>query len=251
MTENIAYATPEIARYFAHNRVHWAQFYESERVIIDKLGLDQTDAVLDIGCGCGGLGMALRERFGVENYCGVEINSAAAAAGRELNPKARIMSGDIIEISRDELGDAEFDVVFSLSCVDWNIAFEEMLAVAWKHVRPGGQLVATFRLTDGEGCSEFSKSHQFINYDGQKEGELAAYVVLNAGDLLRRLLAYDPAEINAYGYWGPPSSTAETPYERLCFAGFSVRRRVAESGPPKVKLDLPLDLLAEIRHPQS
>ncbi len=61
MTSNIAYQTDEIARYFTQNRVSWAQFYESERVVIDRLGIKATDAILDIGCGCGGLGLALKE----------------------------------------------------------------------------------------------------------------------------------------------------------------------------------------------
>jgi tRNA1(Val) A37 N6-methylase TrmN6 len=58
---------------------------------------------LDIGCGCGGLGLALREKFQVTEYTGVEINSLAARAGRELNPKAHILSGDFLEISKTEI----------------------------------------------------------------------------------------------------------------------------------------------------
>ena len=239
MKGNIAYATPELARYFAHNRVSWDQFYESERVIIDKLGLKPDDEILDIGCGCGGLGLALKERFGVRRYTGVEINAVAAEEGRRLNDGAKIISGDVLEVSGDELRGRTFDVVFSLSCVDWNIAFDEMLAAAWKHVRAGGYLVATFRMTPGEGCSDFARSRQFINYEGRKEGELAPYVVLNSSELLDRLGALDPAEINAFGYWGAPSATAETPYERLCFAAFSIRKRDGDAAPLRTNLELP------------
>src|SRR5882762_6272254 len=118
--ENIVYQTDQIARYFARNRVAWQQFYESERVIIDQLHLDRHHRILDIGCGCGGLGMALRDQFGAENYTGVEINASAAEAGRAMNPQAHIVCGDILDLSQNAFHDKRFDVVFSLSCVDWN-----------------------------------------------------------------------------------------------------------------------------------
>src|ERR1700680_1367404 len=110
MIQNIAYKSDEIARYFARNRVRWTQFYESERVVISQLGIAHDDAILDIGCGCGGLGVALRERYGVEKYTGVEINASAAAAGRTLNPAAHILYGDILDLSENELRERRFNV---------------------------------------------------------------------------------------------------------------------------------------------
>ena len=162
MSRNISYRTDELARYFAHHRIAWEHFYESERVIIGQLNLDRDRAVLDIGCGCGGLGLTLRERFGVRNYTGVEINPQAAAVGRSLNPEARILSGDVLEVGAGELRGSEFDVVFSLSCVDWNVCFDEMLVAAWSFVVPGGHLVATFRLTDAPGCNDLGRSYNTL-----------------------------------------------------------------------------------------
>jgi SAM-dependent methyltransferase len=244
---NIAYASGEIARYYNSNRVTWQQFYESERRIIERLGLGPDSEVLDIGCGCGGLGLALRERFGAHRYTGVEINREAAEAGQALNAQARMLDGDILEIGRGALQGEQFDVVFSLSCVDWNVRFADMLQAAWGFVRPGGQLVATFRLTEGEGCSDFERSYQYINFDGAHEGERAAYVVLNADNLLRRLARFDPASIDAYGYWGSPSASAVTPYTRLCFSAFSVRKRKSGETPPlRRDLTLPQELLATL-----
>jgi SAM-dependent methyltransferase len=250
MEKNIAYKTDQIARYFSSNRVTWAQFYESERVIIERLALDSSRSVLDIGCGCGGLGLALRERFGVERYTGVEINAPAAEAGRKLNPKARILCGDVLDVSAGALKDERFDAVFSLSCVDWNVRFSEMLAAAWKHVLPDGRLIATFRLTDAEGCRDIEKSYQHINYDGIRTGERAAYVVLNACVLLQQLDAFEPVEIDAFGYWGAPSATAVTPYQRLCFAAFSLRkRRPGNSSAARRRLELPQEILDAIERP--
>lgn len=245
--KNITYTTDQIARYFASNRVTWPQFYESERTIIESLRLGPNHEILDIGCGCGGLGLALRDQFGVKYYTGAEINASAASVGRTMNRDARILCGDILALKDDELRGKSFDVVFSLSCVDWNIRFSDMLAVAWNHVKPGGHLVATFRLTPEEGCSDFEKSFQYINYEGISEGERAAYVVLNARNLVLQLRSFDPMCIDAYGYWGAPSATAVTPYERLCFTAISVKKRGPnDTGPFDCKLDLPVELLESI-----
>jgi SAM-dependent methyltransferase len=242
--KNIVYTTGRLARYFAHNRVAWLQFYESERVIIEQLAMRSDAQVLDVGCGCGGLGLALRERFGVRGYTGVEINEAAAETGRTMNGDARILCGDILDLSQNELRGRLFDVVFSLSCVDWNVRFADMLSTAWSHVRPGGHLVGTFRLTDGDGCNDITRSYQHINYEGTREGDRAAYVVVNARELLRDLQAFDATEVRAYGYWGVPSVTAITPYDRLCFSAFSVRKRVTGGETLRLDLNLPAGIRA-------
>jgi len=242
--KNIAYQTDQLALYFSQNRVTWAQFYDSERLVIERLGLGPRHRILDIGCGCGGLGLALRERFDVREYTGVEINRQAAEAARRLNPQAHILCGDMLDLSASELRGAFFDAVFSLSCVDWNVAFSETLAAAWKHVAPGGHLVSTFRLTAEDGCNDIERSYQYINVEGKMEGERASYVVLNVGDLMNELRGFDPLAVHAYGYWGEPSRTAVTPYKKLCFAAFSVRkRRPGEVGRTSHRLDLPAEIL--------
>lgn len=242
MKSNIVYQTDQIARYFAKHRVTWDQFYKSEQIIIDQLGLTHHQ-VLDIGCGCGGLGLVLRDRFGISSYTGVEINRLAAQAARVMNPTARILCGDILDLSQNALFEESFEVVFSLSCIDWNIRFSDMLAVAWSHVRPGGHFVATFRLTVGQGCDNVIHSYQYINFEGIRQGEVASYVVLNAKTLIQQLVSFNPSEINAYGYWGVPSATAVTPYERLCFAAFSVRKRANDDkGALRCRLELPEEI---------
>jgi SAM-dependent methyltransferase len=249
MNQNIAYQTDRLARYFSKNRVSWPQFYESERVIIGQLGLAHPKTVLDIGCGCGGLGLALLDQFGVENYTGVEINRLAAESARTMNARARILCGDILELRKGELYAQRFDVVFSLSCVDWNVQFGEMLSAAWDFVLPGGSLVATFRLTDKQGCDDRQRSYQYINFEGVRDGEIASYVVLNAEDLIQTLKGLGPAEISAFGYWGAPSSTAITPYQQLCFCAFSVRKRAGDAGELRLNLDLPADLRNVLKQP--
>lgn len=247
ITSSLKYQSPEIERYFRQHRVRWEQFYQSERVMLERIGLAPSAAVLDIGCGCGGLGLALKERFSLKDYTGIEINTAAASTAKDLNPEARIIAGDFLALGPEGLAAGGYDAVISLSCIDWNIGFDVMLPKAFAWVKPGGTLVLSLRLTDGPTVDDMAKSYQFINYSGETQGEKAAYVVLNARELLARLAHLQPERIDGYGYWGPPSSTAVTPFPRLCFTVLAVRKPTGTSpASPERHLELPADLLATL-----
>jgi precorrin-6B methylase 2 len=243
MSLNKQYTTDEIEKYYSKNRITWHQFYESEKIIISKLELNESNTILDIGCGCGGLGLSLREKFGVLDYTGIEFNEQAAKTASEIYPEAKFYCGDILDISENELAGKYFNIVFSLGCVDSNVQFINSLASAWKHVAPGGHLVATFRLTNKAGVNDIANSYQYINFDGKMEGEILSYVVLNKDDLLNQLEKLNPAEINAFGYWGTPSLSAVTPFNKICFAAFSIKRKETDHNEkPILNLDLPADL---------
>ena len=238
--KNLQYKTDKISNYFSENRIKWDEFYPSERELFQSIDLFPNDKVLDIGCGCGGLGLALAEKFDISCYTGIDINSAAVAVGKKLNPKATLIEGDILEISETNLKNKYFDLVCSLSCIDWNIQFKEMLLAAWQRVKPGGKFVATFRLSVGKGCDDIKLSYQYIDYEGKKIGELAPYVVLNFENLMTDLQSFNPAEIKAFGYWGKPSVTAVTPYKSLCFVAYSIKKRQQfDHTPTQVDLNLP------------
>jgi len=74
------------------------------------------------------------------------------------------------------------------------------------------------------------------------EGERATYVVLNAKELMQRVVVFRPAGINAYRYWGAPWVTAVTPYERRCFCAFSSRKRNEEGAAPRLHLELRVEI---------
>ena len=250
--KNIAYKTDHLANNFSQDRITWEQFYESECKIIEKLNFDSSTNVLDIGCGCGGLGLALKEKFGVENYTGVEINALAAKVGQEMNPMGNIISGDILDVKQKILKNDVFDAVFSLSCIDWNVQFSDMLGTAWECVKPGGYFVATFRLTVEVGCNDINKSYQYINYVGQKEGEVATYVVLNANNLLQQLNIFNPSKIIAYGYFGKPSATAVTPYTEICFSAFAIQKRMlGDNRTAELNFNLPKGIRSSLESGQQ
>jgi len=245
--KNIVYETKVLSSYYSSNRVAWDQFYPSEKKLLESIDLSSDGSVLDIGCGCGGLGLALEERFSLTRYTGVDINSEAVEEGKQLNPSASLICGDILDLTGAELSNRLFDTVISLSCIDYNMRFSEMLDVAWRHVAPGGQFVATFRLCLEEGIDDINLSYQHINFYNLQEGELAPYVVLNFQELVQLLKKFDPSEIKASGYWGPPAGSAITPYKLVCFAAFSISKKLTSDDAQIVyDLDLPPEFIASL-----
>jgi hypothetical protein len=119
-----------------------------------------------------------------------------------------------------------------------------MLSAAWEHVKPGGNLIATFRLTTDVGIDDMKQSYQYINFDGKMEGECASYVVLNGAELIHKIIGLNPAAIVADGYYGQPSASAVTPYDKLCFCAFSIKKRNDDNVPVKISLNLPEDICA-------
>jgi len=239
--DNLHYKTDTIKAYFSANRVRWEQFYKSEQVILaNTLGGLNSPSILDVGCGCGGLGLALRDRFGFLDYTGIEINVQAAKHAKELNPRAQIECGDFLELNASRLLRKQFDVVISLSCIDWQLNFQPMLARAWSLVKPDGCFVISLRLTDGAGTNDIESSYQFINYDGIRKGERAPYVVLNASDIMQTFVMLGASKVAGCGYFGLPSPTAVTPYKELCFAVFAVSKPAeGHQKTPVLSLELP------------
>jgi SAM-dependent methyltransferase len=243
---NIEYKSPNIEAFYRTHRVRWDQFYESERVVFSKLGLDSGSSVLDIGCGCGGLGLALREKFGVTRYTGVEINHQAAESASGVYPEGRFLAADILAPPAGELVDETFDIVVSLGCIDWNVQFEAMVAAAWRYVKPGGYFVSSYRVTTESGINDMGRSWQHVNFEGKQEGEKAPYVVLNAAELLAILKALNPAMISGFGYRGTPSASAVTPFKEVVFCVLAAQKRVAGNEPTSLALELPPEVLAAV-----
>jgi ubiquinone/menaquinone biosynthesis C-methylase UbiE len=238
ISQNIRYNSKEIEKFYKNNRIKWDDFYPSEKFIFEKLNFSRESKVLDIGCGCGGLGNALNEKFGVEHYTGVDIHEQSIETAKSLFPKAEFINSDIL--THNFINDS-FDFVISLGCVDWNIEFHSMLTTAFKYVKPGGYFISSFRLTNKSSVKSIKDSHQFINFDGKLEGEKAPYIVFNVNELISEILSFKPSKISAFGYWGSPSKTAVTPFEKVCFAVFCIQKK---DGVNKCnfELHLPADL---------
>ena len=79
------------------------------------------------------------------------------------------------------------------------------------------------------------------------EGECASYNVLNSAELMHKIIGLNPAEIVAFGYYGQPSATAVTTYEKLCFCALSIRKRIDDDhAPVRFSSSLPEDIYASL-----
>lgn len=240
--KNIEYKSSQISEFFRTNRMKYSDFYLSERKIIDTvLDTDTNKSILDIGCACGGLGKSLSEEFNISEYTGVDINEETIEWAKEnngLNVPHEYINGDILNLKINKA-----DVVFSLGCADWNIETNSIIQKAWDSVKTGGYLILSLRLTNEKSINNIEKSYQYIDYFNKNDKkEKANYVIFNINDAFKVMNNLSPkaSEINTYGYYGPPSSSARIPYEKLLFAVFSIKKE--ETSDCTVKLNFPLDI---------
>ncbi|MBI2889509.1 MAG: methyltransferase domain-containing protein [Nitrospirae bacterium] len=249
---NLSYGTDRIAEYYATHRRRWDDFYPSERWVLERVGGGggTFGNVLDVGCAAGGLALALAEKYPVSSYVGVDINGPAIEEARrrasEYSMPVSFVCGDVLRLGN--LPRSSFDTVFSLSCADWNLETDRIIHRCWQHVSNEGVLILSMRLTERRGTNDFSKSFQWIRFDGiQGEVERANYVVFNVRGALALLskLRPRPRRLLTYGYWGTPSPTAVTPYERLVFAVFALWKTAAGTAETETEIHLPLSVWLE------
>jgi SAM-dependent methyltransferase len=248
MNNNIVYQTQEIDDFYSKNRQSWDGFYKSEQWIFEevaKLNNGYT-SVLDIGCAAGGLGKALEEKFGLAHYMGIDINPQVinSALDKPLTKTAcTFICGDILKC--DALNGKKFDTVISLSAADWNVETNAIIEKAWDHVSDNGFFIISLRLTPNKSLSDISKSYQYIVFDDNiaETAEVAPYVIFNINEAIDTIKSFNPQMIKGYGYWGAPSSSARTRYDKLVFAVFALQKGArTEQSEPVIDLELPDDL---------
>lgn len=235
---NVKYNSKKLSNTYSKSRIHWNDFYDSEKVILERVGICEGDDILDLGCACGGLGLALREKFGNVNYTGIDINQFSILKSKELNSYGKFYCGDILDKDFEKLYE-KFDKVISFSCIDWNIEFDLMLKRSWDFVKPGGHLITSMRITDKETVKNINQSFQKIDEDF-----LAQYSIINKNEILEQFKTFNPSEINSYGYWGSTvksyGNRTVSPYDTLCFCVFSLKKRTNDIGEMEIDLQLPI-----------
>lgn len=207
----------DVDKLFQVRRLKWSHYYDSERTVLGTLPLNANSRVLDIGSDPGGLGQALKERFGVGDYTARIVDEVQGREARALNPEAKILSvNDPID------GDSEYDLVAALGVEDSEGFLDELVPRAYGLLAPGGSLVFTVRLTEGQTVEDIERSFQnFVK--GNAVGK-SRYVVRNTAEVISCLRDLSPKRIYAYGYSGSPASTAFTPFKTVGFVVFAVTR---------------------------
>lgn len=240
--KNIEYKSTQISDFYKSNRMSYDDFYESEKKIIEAI-LNKSDkkSILDIGCACGGLGKALSEQFNISSYTGIDINKEAIDWAKEHNKlpiQFDYIYGDILHLNPDKA-----DIVFSLGCADWNIETKSIIQKSWENVKEGGYLILSLRLTNQKSINNINESYQYIDFFNKNTTkEKANYVVFNIFDTFKifNTLEPNPSLVNAYGYYGKPSHSAKTPYNKLLFSVFALKKD--SNSECIMNLDFPLDI---------
>jgi len=222
-TVNTRYQSPGLSDFYSSHRLRYSQFYPTERAAFESLDLGPETSILDIGCACGGLGLALNEHCGCTDYTGLEIHAEAARIGHGLVTAfgGRVIAGDILEAQRlltaNDCADS-FDLVVSLSALDWNLSVAENVRAAWALVRDGGHLLMSVRLHPDTCLLDLHTSYQPTTPEANEAVEIAPYVVMAVPTAMQFATELGAARVTVFGHGGRPSSTAVTPVDECIFA---------------------------------
>ena len=227
-----------ISNLYSNYRNKWDDLYDSEKTIFNNLKISPHSHLLDIGAGCGGLGVCLQAKFGLQFYHAIEMDRRAYEEILALNPGAKSYLGCFNDIYEELKSTEEYDFVISLGALDWNNDCAGLIKKAWHLVKPGGKLILSVRLTLQPGAYDSGLSFQKIMDLGVEA--IYPYIVFNAKDFGLLIKSINPASVAAKGYYGPPSESAHTIFKEICFSCFSIEKRSETKNIEKIEdIDLP------------
>lgn len=115
-------------------QVEWAA------AVIERLGLNGDETLLDAGCGSGRVTELLLERLPNGSVIGVDGSAAMIAEARErLDPaRSALIHSDLLDLGLEE----GVDAVFSNAVFHWIDDHERLFARLFAALRPGGRLEA-------------------------------------------------------------------------------------------------------------
>ena len=233
------YAGKVISNYFNNNRQSLGEFYPTERktiefVMSNLIAYEKT--ILDVGCACGGLYNALKESYNI-NYTGIDIVDESIIIAKNKFPESDFICADISNIKIQK----QFDIVFSLSCIDWNLGkglFENLFENLFSYVKDEGYLIISLRISCDDELNN-DDSFQYINFNGEKEGDKVAYGILGMTDLislLNKTKYFSKVYVN--GFVGNPSVNTVTKHKKLLFVVLALEKTTENKKIIKI-LDLP------------
>lgn len=220
INKNIKYKNENIFNFYKNNRNKWEQLYLSEKKILRATFLKNSN-ILDLGCGCGGLGSILKKKFKINNYYGIDINYRCIQYAKKKYPKFKFYNKNFENFDFKK----KFDYVISFSCIDWdNGKFYKLFNKAVLNLKNNGGFIITLRFTDKQSIISKKKSYQYIFPTKKNIRDKTNYVVLNKNEFINKIRKkYNITSINGYGYKLPPPKTANTPYKKLFYAALLIR----------------------------
>jgi ubiquinone/menaquinone biosynthesis C-methylase UbiE len=121
---------------------------ESNRIVVDLLGLSPQDRVLEVGCGPGAAIEHAANGIGPDRVAAVEPSSTFVDMARKRVPGADIRVGSATDIPFD---DRTFTVIWSIASMHHWPERDAGLATQTAKLAPGGRLVIAERLIDRPG----------------------------------------------------------------------------------------------------
>ena len=112
-------------------------------------------SVLDIGCGAGGVGVALAEGLGAGYVTGIDVEDAVLARARSLiSARGLDTRVGLAKVAPGPLPfpDSSFDIVFSKDSIVHIADKHALMAEAFRVLKPGGWFLASDRLIGVEGA---------------------------------------------------------------------------------------------------
>jgi trans-aconitate 2-methyltransferase len=123
--------------------------------VLDRLGLQGHELVLDAGCGSGRVTAQLLERLPNGRVIAADVSPAMLAeAHKALEPYAErvtFVQTDLLDV--DHALSEPVDLVFSTATFHWIADHERLFAALHRVIKPGGRLVAQFG--GGDNLAEF------------------------------------------------------------------------------------------------
>jgi SAM-dependent methyltransferase len=165
---------------------------ESNRIVVDLLGLTPDDRVLEIGCGPGAAIEHAARRIGADRVAAVEPSATFVDMARKRVPGADIRVGSATDIPFD---DGSFDVIWSIASMHHWPERDPGLAAQSAKLAPGGRLVVAERLLDkpGHGITPEQTKDVVAYLEGLGHDEVRAYTRPNGKKTIQLIEARKPA----------------------------------------------------------
>jgi 16S rRNA (guanine1207-N2)-methyltransferase len=158
------------------------QLDEGSRLLLELAPLAPGQAVLDLGCGWGAIGLVAARLVAPGEVTMVDVNPRALELARRnarINGLAnvRVLASD----GFDALASARFDrILLNPPIRAGKAVYYPWLAAARDHLAPGGQLIAVVRVQ--QGADSFARQLAALYPEVRRLGRRKGYVVLAAGE---------------------------------------------------------------------